>query len=352
MQISKILSYLDSLSIEYTFEGKDSQSILSAQSIQKATHNQFCYLAQAKLVKQIADCQAGLLISNKKFCDDIDNNINNFLWVHNPHYVFAKIMQLFYPEDIYQIGVSEFARVSESARLSESTAVEENALIHAGVKIGKNTLVKSGAIVHPGVEIGDNCMIGNHVVIHKDCVIGNDVRIESGAIIGGDGFGWAFDHEQWHKIPQIGRVRIGDRVSIGNNVCIDRGAIDDTVIENDVIIDNLVHVAHNVAIRKGSAIAAQAGFAGSTKIGEFNTVAGQAGFAGHIETADQCHFHAKSGVTHTIKKAGVYAGFPAYEARKWQRNTVKSQKIEEFSKKIKQMQKKLDALIESLEESS
>jgi len=350
--ISQILSYLDSLSIEYTFEGNESHSILSVQSIKKATQEQFCYLAQKKLVKQLAESRAGLLISNKKFCDGNTSRIDNLLWVKNPHYVFAKIMQLFYTQEPSQQSISAIERISDDSGISKCAIVEDNVLIHSDVKVGKNTIIRSGAILHSGVEIGDDCIIGNQVVIHKDCIVGSEVIIETGAVIGGDGFGWAFENERWHKIPQIGRVRIGDRVSIGNNVCIDRGAIDDTVIEEDVIIDNLVHVAHNVVIGKGSAIAAQAGFAGSTKLGQFNMVAGQAGFAGHIETADQCQFHAKSGVTHSIKNAGVYAGFPAYDARKWQRNTVKSQKIEELAKQIKQMQQTIDALRESEAESS
>lgn len=49
-------------------------------------------------------------------------------------------------------------------------------------------------------------------------------------MVGADGFGYANDRGNWVKIPQIGRVIIGDRVEIGACTTIDRGALDDTVI--------------------------------------------------------------------------------------------------------------------------
>lgn len=323
MLIESILSHLDSLSISFEFRGDLEHSVYSAQSLENAGSDQFCYLNQKKLVKAVAESKSGLIVTHPRFIEGLEL-ANNLLLVDNPHYVFAVLMQLFYPQDGAMDAV--------------------DAVISSCAKIGHNTLVSPGVIIQENVQIGDNCRLGANVVIQKNCLIGNDVTIEAGSVIGGDGFGWAFEQGRWHKIPQIGRVVIQDRVSIGNNCCIDRGAIDDTVIEEDVIIDNLVHIAHNVVIKKGSAVAAQVGFAGSTTIGEHNMIAGQAGFAGHIETADQCQFHAKSGVTHSIKTSGVYAGFPAYEARQWQRNTVKLQKLEALSKQVKTLSAAVDLL--------
>lgn len=348
MQIQKILTFLDELSIEYQFDGDSTYSIESAHTVEKASSSQFCYLSQVKLAKKIATSNAGLIITQSSFKEYLPSTIKNFLWVKNPHFVFAKLMQLFYFEPATEIDHDQSAQVTSNSAM-DGVTIEENVVIKPSVIIGHNSKVFAGTVIDDSVIIGKNCRIGYNVVIHKDCVIGDDVIIESGSVIGGDGFGWAFENNCWHKIPQIGRVIIGSRVSIGNNVCIDRGAIEDTIIEDDVIIDNQVHIAHNVTIGHGSAIAAQAGFAGSMQLGAYNLVAGQVGFAGHIQTADQCQFHAKSGVTNSIQESGIYAGFPAYNARRWQRNTVKAQKLDELHKDLKAMKLTISALEQRLE---
>ena len=53
--------------------------------------------------------------------------------------------------------------------------------------------------------------------------IGQQCMIHSGVVIGGDGLGFAFSEQQWHKIAHLGNVIIGDRVEIGANTTIDRG---------------------------------------------------------------------------------------------------------------------------------
>ena len=50
-----------------------------------------------------------------------------------------------------------------------------------------------------------------------------------------------------------------------------------------VKIDNLVQIAHNVAVGEYSVIAAQAGVAGSSRLGRNVTLAGQVGVVNHIE---------------------------------------------------------------------
>jgi UDP-3-O-[3-hydroxymyristoyl] glucosamine N-acyltransferase len=70
--------------------------------------------------------------------------------------------------------------------------------------------------------------------------------VHSGVVIGADGFGMA-RRRAWLKIPQVGRVVIGDDCEIGANTTIDRGAIDDTVIEDDVKLDNQIQVGTTAA---------------------------------------------------------------------------------------------------------
>src|SRR5690606_23642464 len=118
-----------------------------------------------------------------------------------------------------------------------------------------------------GVMIGDRTHLQPNVVIYRDCVVGRDCTLFAGVVIGADGFGYAEEGGRWVKIPQVGRVVIGDHVDVGANTTIDRGALDDTVIEEGVKLDNLIQIGHNCRIGAHSVIAGCVGIAGSAQIG-------------------------------------------------------------------------------------
>ena len=144
-------------------------------------------------------------------------------------------------------------------------------------------------------------------------MIGDDLIAHSGAVIGADGFGIAMDQGRWIKIPQIGRVVIGNDVEIGANTTIDRGALDDTVIEDGVKLDNQIQVAHNVRIGAHTAIAGCVGIAGSTSIGRYCRIGGSAGILGHLEIADHVEIAAFSLIGKSIREAGSYCRhFPVF----------------------------------------
>lgn len=153
-------------------------------------------------------------------------------------------------------------------------------------QIGQGTFISPDAEIDPTVTIGYNCsivgrikidaytVIENNVTIMNDVAIGSSCIIHSGAVIGKDGFGYAFDSDNNPvKVPHFGGVKIGNRVEIGANTTIDRGTLDSTVISDDVKIDNLVHIAHNVEIGKGTLIVGCVSVGGSCRIGEKSYIA-------------------------------------------------------------------------------
>jgi UDP-3-O-[3-hydroxymyristoyl] glucosamine N-acyltransferase len=165
-------------------------------------------------------------------------------------------------------------------------------------------------------------------------------------VIGGAGFGLAPDGQgQWERVPQLGRVVIGDRVDIGANTTVDRGAIGDTVIRDGAKLDNLIQIAHNVEIGEGTAIAGCTGISGSSKIGRNCTLAGGVGLVGHIELADNVHVTGFSMVTRSISEPGVYAGgIPAISHAEWGRNFARIRQLDEMAKKIRELEKRLAQL--------
>ena len=340
MQLSYIINQLESFGVQVDFVGSGQTEILQVAGLDHAQPNHISFLNDKKYLSSLRDTHAGAVILSPTYRD---NCTVARLIVDNPYYVYALVAQILNPNPI-EIGIHCDSTVDSTAVIAETACVKAQAVVQSGVVIGQSTLIGSGAVIEHDVQIGEHCRIGSNVVICHHCIIGDGVIIEAGAVIGGDGFGWASHQGKWHKIPQVGRVIIGHHVSIGNNVCIDRGAIEDTVIADNCIIDNLVHIAHNVKIGEGSAIAGQSGFAGSTSLGAHCTVAGQVGFAGHLNIADNIHFLAKAGVTHNLDKPGAYAGFPAIPVLDWQKNSVRARNLDKMSKQIKRLQKQLDAL--------
>ena len=136
----------------------------------------------------------------------------------------------------------------------------------------------AGVVLESGVKLGDNCLIHPNVSLLHGVELGDRVEIHSGTVVGSDGFGLAWNGTSWEKIPQVGKVIIGNDVEIGANVTIDRGAIGDTIIHEGVKIDNLVQIAHNCEIDEHTAIAGMVGIAGSTKIGKRCKIAGAVKF--------------------------------------------------------------------------
>lgn len=341
MQLDSIIEYLNSVGIETEVLGDTDRQIQQIASLLAADSHNISFLSDKKRVNELKATQAAAVLIR---AENVESTEVTRIVVADPYYAYAKVAQLLNPVAQETEGVHASAVVAPSVKLAAGVSVLANSSIDERVSIGAGSVIMQGVVIGRNVTIGERCRIAPNVVIMQDCVIGSDTTIEAGTVIGGDGFGWANHQGRWEKLPQIGRVVIGSNVSIGNNCTVDRGAIEDTVIEDDCIIDNLVHIAHNVRIGQGSAIAGQVGFAGSTTLGKHCTVAGQVGFAGHIEVTDQVHLLAKAGITHNISKPGAYAGFPAVNASDWQKNSVRARQLDKMAKQIKALEKQLQQI--------
>ncbi len=217
--------------------------------------------------------------------------------------------------------------------------------------VGANTVIQPHVHVDNDVEIGQDCFIDAHVTLTGGAKIGNRVRIHANTVIGSEGFGFAPYQGKWHRIAQLGSVRIADDVRIGSNCSIDRGALDDTILQQGVIIDNLVQIAHNVKIGANTALAAKCGIAGSTTIGKNCVFAGAVGVVGHINIADNVTITGMSMVTKNISEAGSYSsGTPMLESLHWKRAAVRFKQLADVP--LTQVMKRLDHMqsqIESIE---
>ena len=253
----------------------------------------------------------------------------------DPYVYFARVANLFSPAPPIQPGVHPSAVIEDDAQVSESAEIGALAYIGAGVTIGANTYVGQGCSIGSRTTIGAGSRLFPRVTIYSDCILGRNNIVHSGAVIGADGFGIANAGGTWLKIPQTGRVVIGDDVEVGANTTIDRGALDDTVIEDGVKLDNQIQIGHNVRIGAHSALAGCVGIAGSTRVGQHCTIAGGAILVGHISLADHVHISAATLVTKSITRPGTYTGiFPFDQHEKWARTAVRLRHIDDIASRL------------------
>lgn len=334
----QLLNHLLQFGMDAQSHGELPEDITGIAPLEQATPEQMSFVSQSKHLSKVATSQAGLLLIKPDWLEKCQPPMPSLL-VDDPYAAFAVLAQFFFLSPRPASGIHPQAVVNRGAQIATSAVIGPFVVIEAGAVIGEDVVIGSHSRIAANAKVGARTRMDNNVSLLHNCEIGSDCHIKSGAVIGGDGFGFAPYQGRWLKIPQIGRVLIGDRVSIGSNTCIDRGALEDTRIGDDCIIDNLIHIAHNVTVGKGTAMAAQVGIAGSTHIGEYCVFAGQAGAVGHIRIADKTTFMARGAPGGDITESGVYSGFPAIPHTQWQKTKLQTRKLTELTQRVKQLEK-------------
>ncbi len=234
------------------------------------------------------------------------------LTTDDPRRAFARMAAILFPPPSPAPGISDRAVVDPRAVLHADCRIDAGAVIGADAEIGERVWVGCNATVGPGVVLGAGTRVDANATI-ECAVVGSGVRIRAGARIGQAGFGVVLaDAGAGHeRVPQLGRVRIGDRADIGANTCIARGSLGDTVIGEGAMLDNLVQIAHNVEVGPHVVLAGQTGVAGSTSIGAGTIAGGQAGISDHVAVGRRCRIGAQSGVRGDLDDGASVAGTPA-----------------------------------------
>jgi UDP-3-O-[3-hydroxymyristoyl] glucosamine N-acyltransferase len=323
-----------------TVEGDGSLEITGINGMELAEQGQVTFLADKKFKDQLKTSNASAVIVQKALETDKAQVIHPA-----PALAFAKLLAEFHPVPRPQPGIDDKASIAEGVQLGKDVTISPFVFIGKDVVIGDNTVLHPGVVVHDGCRIGSNTTVYANVVVGRDSVIGSHVVLHAGVVIGTDGFGYTPDEKGRHvKINQVGRVVIEDHVEIGANSCIDRAAFGETIVREGTKIDNLVQIAHNCDIGPHCIIVSQAGIAGTSKLGHHVVLAGQVGVADHITIGDQVVVAAQAGVSKNLLEPGFYGGYPAISAMDWKRYTTILPKLPELSRKIKELEKRLNAI--------
>lgn len=260
----------------------------------------------------------------------------------NPSLSFARAVRYMYPSEEIVPGIHPSAIISDDCEVADNVSIGPNVVINAKCTIGDNSVIGPGCIITAPCFIGAYANLIARVSIVGPTSLGERVIVHPGAVIGSDGFGLANDQGVWEKIPQLGRVIIGNDVEIGANTTIDRGALQDTVIDDGVKLDNQIQVAHNVKIGAHTAVAGCAGIAGSAKIGKYCGIGGGAGIQGHIEITDGVQVTGMTKISQSIHQPGVYtSGTAAQDNKTWLRNALRFKELDRLFKRLQNLEKKI-----------
>jgi len=317
--------------------GDGSVEIDSVATLSNARSGQLSFLTNPKYRSFLTSTLASAVIV-KEHIPEAAELIQ--LIVDNPHAAYAKITQVLYPERKPAAGINKYANIHENSRIDDDVSIGPNVVIEEGAEIAKGVCIKANSFIGRNVVIGEDTLIYPNVTILDEVQIGQRCIIFPAAVIGGDGFGHAYDDNGWVKIPQVGTVIIGNDVEIGSGTTIDRGAIENTVIEDGVKLDNQIHIAHNVRIGENSLLAACVGISGSVTIGKNCMFGGLAAVAGHITITDNVIITGMGMVTKSINRAGSYSsGIPVAPSPLWRRYVGRFKRLDGLYNRVTAIEK-------------
>lgn len=245
------------------------------------------------------------------------------------------------------VGVHPQSYVAPTAEVGANVAIFPFAYVGDDAKIG------DGTIIHPGAVVGDRCTLGRDVVIHPNAVLyegvilGDRVEVHAGTVLGGDGFGYRLVDGRHVKVPQTGRVEVGDDVEIGSNCTVDRATFEATRIGEGTKIDNLVMIGHNNQIGRHNLLCGQVGMAGSCKTGDHVVMAGQAGIKDRTEIGDRVMIGAQAGVHRNIAAGQQVLGSPAIPVREQRRIFQMIARLPEMYRQLREVSAQVAELMHS-----
>lgn len=334
----------------FEFKGDLHFELISFSPLSEANSSQTAFLVNPIYRNDALSSKAGAIILNPSDYEYVKSHSKfqrTYIVSHNPYALFARLAQ-----ELEKLNGQE-----SLGSIHPSAVIEPNVTIASSAYIGPFCTVKSGAVINDRVRLESHVFIGSQVVIGSDSVIhpmssiyhdsqiGKRCIFHSGVVIGSDGFGFAPDFSEnggeWVKIPQTGRVIIGDDVELGASTTIDRGAMSDTVIGNGCKFDNQVQIGHNVRVGNHCVMAGCSGIAGSTQVGDLCVIGGYSNFAGHLTIADRTTVSGGTSIIKSITTPGLHftGVFPFTQHSQWEKNAAILRSLDKMRQQLKNLMK-------------
>jgi len=329
--------------------GDGARRVSGVAPLGTAGPDQVAFYANPRYLSELETSSAGAVIVSEDDAAHVPSGAARLV-AAQPYVAFAKASALFHRELEVAPGIQPGAMVDATAEVHPTAAICPGAYVGPGARIGARTTVHAGAGALHFARVGEDCVLWPGAVVRERCVVGNRVILQPNAVVGSDGFGFAFDLEgdgsgpMHRKVPQAGIVRIEDDVEVGACTCIDRATLGETVIGRGTKIDNLVQVAHNVRVGPLTLLVAQCGISGSTELGQGVILAGQVGVVGHLKLGDGARVGAQSGVSRDLADGETVSGSPAIAHRDWLRMSAALPRVPELIRQVRRLAQRVEEL--------
>ena len=330
-------------------EGDPSVTVRGIAPLQQAGEEEIGFLAQRRYLRHLPDSKAGVLLVSEDLAKDAETHPSRVV-VPDPHKALPHLLSHIYRTPAPKPGIHPTAVLGPGVEMGEGVTIGPYAVIEEGVVLGNGVRIGAHSVVGAECSVGDDSVLHPHVVLYPGTRIGARVILHAGARLGVDGFGYVPSEGGIDKVPQVGACVLADDVEVGANSTIDRGSIGQTVVGRFTKLDNLVHLAHNVQVGQGVMMAAMTGVAGSVDIGDGVLLGGQAGISGHLEIGAGARVAAQGGVIGDIPAGTTVSGYPARDHREYLRAMGMVFKLPETVKRMKELERRLEALEEQRDE--
>ena len=336
--MKKTLAELAEL-IDAEIVGDEACEISSLATLQQAGEGDLTFFHSKAYKDQLANTKASAVIISK---DDRALCPVHALVVDDPYFSYSQVGKLFEFRESFSKGIHASVVTGKDCSIADDVSLGANVVLGDCVSIASGTVVAANTVIGSHCQIGKDCKIDANVSIYHHVAMGDRVTLYSGVVLGSDGFGNAMHQGEWHKIPHVGGVAIGNDVEIGSCTTIDRGTLGNTKIGNGVKLDNLIHLAHNVEVGDHTVMAACTGVAGSAKIGSHCMIGGHVSMNGHITIADKTIIMATSMVPSSIKEPNIYSsGTGLMPMNIWKKSIVRFKQLDKLAKRIKALEIKV-----------
>lgn len=320
-------------------EGDGERELVDVRGLADAGPEHLSFLANRKYVRELEESRAGAVLMDA----DTDARGHTAIRLDDPYAAFARALALFHPQPWPEPGVDPRAAVADDATVDGAT-VEAFAWVGPGAVVGPGSWIEAGAYVGAGVRLGARCRLMPGSVAYAGAVLGDRVWLNPGAVVSGEGFGFAPRREGHVKIPQTGRAVIGDDVEIGCSSAVDRATMGETVVEAGAKLDNLVQVGHGTTIGAGTLMAAYSGVAGSSRIGKGVMFGAKSGAINHLTIGDGAVLSTHSIALGDQPAGAQLAGTPAIDRRRWLRAVTAFADLPELLKRLRALEKRVAEL--------
>ena len=323
-------------------EGDGKLRLVGVAPVEDAQPSHLAFLSSRRYLRYVEDSVAGAFLVSEELESHVAQRQR--VVVAEPHRALIRILRHLQTTEPPRPGVHPTAVLGQGVKLGVDVSIGPYAVLEDGVEVGDGSRVGAHVVVGKGTRIGQRCTLHPQVVLYPNTQLGDRVIIHSGAVLGGDGFGYVFFDGAHQRIPHVGRTVVRDDVEVGVNSAVDRGSIGDTVLESGVKVDNLVQIGHNTRVGAQSMLAGMAGISGSNRIGKGVWIGGQVGTIDHMDIGDGARVAAASRVMRHVPAGETVSGDPARPHREDLQRQAAVSRLPKLVERLRALEAEVEAL--------